>query len=437
MSNHLSRRGFLQRSGWTAAGMAAAASRVSLAAPKAGANEKVRLGLIGSGNRGTANMLILLGVGAECVALADPDDSRTARAAAQIKAQGQQLVPDTYRDYRKILDRKDVDAVLIGTPDHWHAICTIDACKAGKDVFVEKPVSHNISEGRAMVQAARKYDRVAIVGTQQRSGPHFIEAKAYMDSGKLGRICLAKAWVTYRDKDLGTPPDGSPPAAVDYDLWLGPAPKRAFNPNRFHYQWRWFWDYAGGKQADWGIHLIDVVHWYMNVTAPRTVAAVGGKRILTDNRDTPDTQVTIFDYGDFSCNWEHRQGNGRPLENGRRHGIAFYGENGTLVITRGGWEVYPEGDRIEAPPKAQGKGETEMFTKHSQEFLNCIKSRHTPNADIEVGHRSTSACLLGNIAYRTGRSIRWDAQTEQILDDAEASRFLTREYRKPWELPTI
>ncbi len=436
MAKKITRRGFLRNSGATAAGAAGLSNLMATQQARAGANETVRLGLIGSGGRGTGNVLLALPFGAECVAVADPDDTHSARAAELMKAHGQKAAVQTYRDFRHVLDRQDIDAVFIGTPDHWHAIVAIMACQAGKDVFVEKPISHNIREGRAMVEAARKYKRIMQVGTQQRSAEHFHQAKEYLDSGKLGRICLAKAWVTYRDPFLGKPVNTTPPPQVDYDLWLGPAPKRPFNKNRFHYTWRWFWDYAGGKQADWGIHLIDIVHWYMGVNAPTTVSSDGGIHILTDNRTTPDTQITTFEYPEFTCCWEHRQGTGHGLEEDRDHGIGFYGENGTLIITRGGWQVYPEKEGLK-PVKVRGKGETDMFMAHDKDFLNSVRTRKTPCADIEVGQRSTSACQLGNIAYLTGRKIKWDAAKEEIIGDKEAAQYLTREYRKPWELPAI
>ena len=403
---------------------------------QAAASERVRLGLIGCGPRGTEDLLPMLDAGAECVAVADPDDHRSAEAAARCMQKGQKRKPTTYRDFRDLLGLNGIDAVLVGTPDHWHAICVIRACMAGKDVFVEKPISHNIREGRAMVRAAHKRDRIVQVGTQQRSGDHFIAAKAFMDSGRLGKVCLCKAWVTCHDKGLGTGRAASAPSHVDYDLWLGPAPKIRFNSNRFHYQWRWFWDYAGGKQADWGIHLIDVIHWYMNVEAPLAAASGGGKWILKDNTETPDTQTTVFDYPGFTCQWEHRMGNARGIED-RSHGIAFYGENGTLLITRGEWQVFSEGDRIADRPGMKGSGEIPMFARHAEQFLRCVKTREKPNADIEVGHRSTSACQLGNIAFRVGRKIRWDAGKEEIIGDAEANAHLTREYREPWVLPEV
>ncbi|UCD28391.1 MAG: Gfo/Idh/MocA family oxidoreductase, partial [Planctomycetota bacterium] len=293
-----------------------------------------------------------------------------------------------------------------------------------------------ISEGRAMVNAARKYNRLMLAGTQQRSGDHFISAKQYIDSGKLGKICMCRAWILSHKNPLEFSPDTATPSHVDYDLWLGPAPKRKFNPNRFHWNWRWYWDYAGGQQADWGIHLIDIIQWFMGVNAPDSVSSSGAKRILQDNTETPDTQETIFNYPNFDLVYEHRQANARPIEN-RKHGMAFYGENGTLVITRGEWAVYSEGQRIAKPPKVNGGPDNNMFVKHARHFLQCVRREAKPNADIESGHRSTSTCQLANISMLVGRKIKWDAAREVVIDDPEANALLKRKYRKPWVLPEV
>lgn len=420
-----------------AAGAAGLTSLAPAVLAQTAPSEKIRIGLIGCGGRGMAVLLHMLEVGAESVAIADPDDRRSEEAAKKVGARAGARRPVACRDFRKVLDRHDVDAVIIATPDHWHAIGAIHAAMAGKDVYVEKPISHNVREGRAMVRAAHKFNRIMQVGTQQRSAEHFIKAKAFVDSGRLGSICLCKAWRAIHWKDLGSPEDETPPPHVDYDLWLGPAPKRPFNRNRFHYEWRWFWDYGGGKQVDWGIHLLDVVHWFMNVQAPLAAASSGGKRILRDNTETPDTQATIFEYPGFTCLWEHRLGNAQPLH-GLDVGVALYGENGTLVINRGGWRVYAEGKRLSDPPLDEGGDrDSSMSIKHVQEFLRSVKARTPPNADIEIGHQSTVACQLANIAFRVGRKLRWDAGKEEIIGDREASALLAREYREPWELPAV
>ena len=339
--------------------------------------------------------------------------------------------PAPYRDFRRLLERKDIDAVIVAAPDHWHALPTILACEAGKDVYVEKPAATTVVEGRAMVTAARRFGRVVQVGTQQRGGAHFRRAVEIVRSGAIGTVSLCRAWNCSNElpDGIGNPPDGDPPPELDYDMWLGPAPRRPYNPNRCHYRFRHFWDYAGGKITDWGTHLIDVVHWAMGVTAPLAVAASGGKYVLTDNRETPDTMEAIYDYPGFTLVYSLREANGRKLD-GHGYGMQFHGTKGTLFVDRGGFEVFPEGDRME-PIKSGGSQQNQP---HVREFLDCIRSRARPSSDIEVGHRSTSAPLLGNIALRVGRKIRWDAENERILDDEEANRLLGRPYRAPWHL---
>lgn len=406
----------------------------SAAARERPASDRIGLAHIGCGSIGMHNARIVMGLGeAEYVAVCDPDDSRTAAAAKEM-ADTTGRRPDAYRDFRDVLDRDDVDAVWISTPDHWHALIAVHACMAGKDVFVEKPISHNIVEGRRMVQAARRHDRIVQAGTQQRSGPHMKAATDYVRSGALGNVHLCKAWVMGGHPDLGNPPDGEPPDGVDYDLWLGPAPKRPFNPNRFHYNWRWFWDYAGGKCADWGIHLIDMIHWGMGVDAPLAVTSEGGRLVCQDNCETPDTQVASFQYPGFICTWEHRF-SPQPLE-GYGHGMAFYGSKGTLQMDRSGWKVLSNGDAIPDPPSGSGS-DAQMYVDHAQHFFDCVRSRQRPRSDIEIAHRTTSALHLANIAYRLKRRVAWDGAREEIVDDHEASKLLTREYRHPWDLPKV
>jgi len=410
---------------------AATGSRALGAAP----DDRVRLAHIGCGSIGMHNARIVTDLGqADYVAVCDPDVDRLHAAAREIgDRQGRR--PATYQDFRRVLDRGDVDAVWVSTPDHWHALITILACMAGKDVFVEKPISHNIVEGRRMVQAARRYDRIVQAGTQQRSGPHMKAATDYVRSGALGTVTLCKAWVVSHQVDLGHPADCEPPASVDYDLWLGPAPKRPFNPNRFHYNWRWFWDYAGGKCADWGIHLMDMIHWGMGVDAPMAASSEGSRRALDDNCETPDTQMVLFEYPGFICTWEHREANAYPVD-GYGHGMAFYGTKGTLLMDRSGWKVLSEGQSIPEPPSGSGS-DGQMYVDHAAHFLECIRTRQTPRSDIEIAHRTTSALHLGNIAYRVKRRVVWDRERETIVGDDEACELLGREYRKPWELPRV
>jgi predicted dehydrogenase len=409
---------------------------------KAAASDRVRLGLIGSGGQGKADLSAFLrNPEVDCPAVSDVDEKRIAEGQKLVaEARGQ--VPEGYKDFRKILDRKDVDAVIVGTPDHWHALATIYACQAGKDVYVEKPLATAIEEGRAMVTAARQYNRIVQVGTQQRSSKHFMDAVAFVKSGKLGKIRLTRAW-TYLDwkGSVGNPPDGPVPEGVDYNMWLGPAPERPFNPMRFHHNFRWFWDYSGGLATDWGAHMIDVVMWAMGGD-PMGAMAVGGKYGFPDDiRETPDTQQSIMEFPGYSVLWEHMIGCGvGPWQ--REHGCQFHGENGILVVDRGGWEVYSETDRLNQPerifrmmpiPRQGGSGDG--HPEHVRNFIDCVKSRQMPTADVEIGHKSVIACHLGNIAVRLRRAVRWDPQNEQVVNDPEAQALVGRAYRNPWVLP--
>jgi len=425
-----------------AAGLAPAATAFAGSQKTPLSRSKVRVALLGVGGQGKADLGAFLKIpDIDCPAVCDVDDKRT--------AEGQKMVADArgkdaegYKDFRKILDRKDIDAVIVATPDHWHALMTILACQAGKDVYVEKPLATTIEEGRAMVTAARKYNRVVQVGTQQRSAQHFKDAVAFVKSGKLGKIRATRAWAFLDWKgNIGFPPDGPVPEGVDYDMWLGPAPERPFNPMRFHHNFRWFWDYSGGLATDWGAHMIDVVMWAME-GEPIGAMAIGGKYGFPDDiRETPDTQESIIEFPDYSLLWEHMIGCGSgPWQ--REHGCEFHGENGILVVDRGGWEVTSETDRFKQPervfrmmPTPRQPGSGDFHFEHVKNFVECVRSRQIPTADVEIGHKSVIASHLGNIAVRLRRHVRWDPKTERIADDSEAQALLGRNYRSPWVLP--
>ena len=435
------RRNFL-----ASAALAGAASATPLSAASSarvlGANDRIRFALIGCGGMGRGDLRDFLKAGkTEIVGLCDVDPAQIGKAQEIVSEAGQKAGFAT-GDFREVLDRKDLDAVIVATPDHWHALPTVEACKAGKDVYVEKPLSVAVWEGRQMVDAARKNDRVVQMGTQQRSGEIYKQAKEYVDSGQLGKVRLVRCWA-YLDWKGETPhvPDGPPPVGVNYDMWLGPAPSRPFNENRFHFTFRWFWEYSGGLMTDWGAHMIDIANWYMGIKAPASAMSVGGKFAYpTDAMVTPDTQQVLFEFPEFSMVWEHALGVGRgPYD--REHGVALHGENGILVIDRGGWEVLPETDRIERPRKFKmaGKPRTavsgDMHLAHVENFLACMRSRKRPSSDVEIGHDSMIACHLGNAAVRTGRRVYWDVENERVKDDKEAEAIMyKREYRKPWKL---
>ena len=420
---------------------------------KAGAaNEKIRLGLIGAGSRGGQLLdSFLPQPDVEIIAVADVDDQHAGKTAERIEEE-QGTAPHTARDYRVMLDRKDLDAVIIATPDHWHALPAIHAVLAGKDVYVEKPVAHNVAEGQAMLSAARKTNKIMAVGTQQRSSSHFQKAVEIVQSGKLGKVFWVQTWNYENISPLGMSriPDTAAPAHVDYDRWLGPAPERPFNPARFHLLFRWYFDYAGGMMSDWGVHLNDIVIWALCSKGPKSVYTTGGIFTTDDDRDTPDTLQVVYEFPECTLTYSMRKGNGLKL-NGHDYGILFCGTDGSLLLDRNGFEVIPDavvmpyglksvlGDRtlrkIALKPET-AKG-VDGQDSHVRNFLDCIRSRALPTCDIEIAHRSTNTCHLGNIAYKLGRKLEWDAEAERFKNDPEADALLKREPRKGYELPQV
>jgi len=401
-----------------------------------GANERVSLALIGARNQGRGDAIRAIKEGAEVRVLCDIDEAISAKVAPLIE-QAQGRAPAIVKDFRSVLDDKTVDGVIIATPDHWHTHMALLACQAGKDVYVEKPLSQTIREGQLIREAARKYNRVVQVGTQRRSGEHFQAAAEYVASGKLGKICLVKAWMCQLRPTIGRPPDGDPPATVDYDVWLGPAPKRPFNLNRFHYNWRFFWDYGNSELGNQGIHMLDVALLGIQKMRqkekclPALISGHGGIYWLDDAKEVPDTQIINYDFGDFLLVWELRSFSQiHPME-GTAAGTAFYGTEATLILDGDGFAVYAKKENQPAVTVKKSGG------SHERNFLECIKSRKRPNADIEIGRLSTTLCHLGNICQRLGRDVRFDAGTETFGSDAEANAMLTKEYRDSYPLPRV
>jgi predicted dehydrogenase len=424
-----------------------------------GANERVNIALIGCGGRGKAVAKLMREVpNVDFVAVCDVYDPRTDEAkewgGPQCKA---------FRDFRKVLEMKEVDAVLIATPDHWHAIPAVLACQAEKDVYLEKPVGHNIREGRLVIDAARKYKRIVEIGIQHRSAPHYREVQEIIKSGALGPIHFVRIWnyVNMHPNGIGKVDNSDPPPGADWDFFLGPAPYVPFNKNRFVNTYRWFWDYGGGLVTDFGVHRFDSMHQVMGVDAPRTVSASGGRFAITDGCETPDVVQVTYEYPGFVMSYEATLLNsfGTGLRTAgkryyqakgewdRPHGEAFYGANGTLFSDRLGYEVFPE-PRMTSGPGAVGRNErveghrterreaagTDRTDLHVKDFIECVRTRRKPVADAEAGHRASTVAHLGNIAYRTGRKLRWDSAKEEIVDDAVASKFLWREPRKKWDV---
>jgi predicted dehydrogenase len=396
------------------------------------ANDRINVGFIGVGGMGTSRLNgFLKHVDMNPVAVCDLDSTRVDKAVERIKA-ARNSTPQTFRDYRKLLESKEIDAVCIATPDHWHALPTIHAAQAGKDVFVEKPLSYSIGEGRAMVKAARANTRVTQMGNHIHNDlPNYRRVVELVRSGVVGPIKRVAVWKTSENKGLGTPPDGPAPAELDYEFWLGPAPKRAYNPNRSHFQFRYFWDYSGGMFIDFWCHITDVVYWALDLKAPRFVSASGRRELTDDNAETPNFLEVQYEFPGMNVVWSLNP-QGPPGFENWGIGAAFQGTEGTIVTNYGEHKVFVKGKEITdfkrpdpSIPDSPG---------HIREFLDSVKSRKLTTCDVEYGHQLTKGGHLGNIAFRTGRRILWDDSREVILGDKDAQKLVTRRYRKPWKL---
>jgi predicted dehydrogenase len=391
-------------------------------------SETVRVGCVGVGGQGTAN---LKAIRKNVVAVCDVDKNHLAAAAKELEKGAAK--PHTASDYRQLLESKDIDAVLVSTPDHWHALVTVEACKAGKDVYCEKPLTLVMAEGRAIVSAARANKRIVQTGSQQRSAKEFRQACELVRNGALGQLKEVKVglpgpnWVDRAKKPV---PDSDPPVALDYDFWLGPAPVRKYNANRVHYLFRFFWDYSGGQQTNFGAHDLDIAQWALGMDDSGPTSIEGTATFNADKWfETPETAKQTFTYA-----------HGVPVhcslgKGGYPGGVTFEGTKGTIHVRRGALTVTLNGEKVADPYKLP-TGDVKLYvsTNHHQNWLECIKSRKLPICDAEIGHRSATVCHLGNIAIRTGRKITWDPKTETIVGDKEAAALLTKEYRKPWTL---
>jgi predicted dehydrogenase len=409
-----------------------------------GANDRVHVALIGCGGRGTQLWPHFLEQpDVAPVAVCDVYEPFRRRLAAP--ATGSSLPAET--DFRRILDRKDVDVVVVAPPDHWHALQTVMACQAGKDVYVEKPLSLTVREGRLMLKAARAHDRIVQTGSQQRSAAHYQKAVRLVQDGAIGEVHKITAGFTrnvmpgFAARELK---DGLTPE-LDWDLWLGPAPYVPFDPFRCIYHFRWFWSHSGGQMTNWGAHDLDIARWALGAPAPAAVSGFGGRFALKDGGETPDVQEVLYDFPDASLgggkgcvvSWTVREvgaSRGEPL--------VFHGTKGSLAISRRGFKITPEvwkADPQNQKPAMEAAEEPGaelgvLDAAHVRNFLDCVKSRKRPRADVEEGHLTAAMCHLGNIATRLGRGLRWDAENEQVVGDAEANGRLHYEYRKPWTL---
>jgi predicted dehydrogenase len=442
--NQLTRRHFTRAAG---AATALSYSRVL------GAGDRVRLGYIGLGNRGDQVHEAFLEHGdQQTVAVCDLREDYMDLAVKKSRA-----TPTKYKDYRKLLEDKDVDAVVIATPDHWHALQFIDACNAGKDVYVEKPLSLTVFEGRKMVEAAERTKRVVQVGIHRRSAAFLKEAVEFVRSGGLGRVTVAKSFHVLNEwpRGIGNPPDTNPPNDSEWDQWLGPAPKVPYNPNRTYYRFRWFYNYSGGQLTNFGVHYMDMLRWCLGQESPRAVTALGGKYAVQDNREIPDTLEVLWEFdgptlmvfSQYNCNAARADAQGAEME--------LRGAKGTMYLHGNRWEVVPESlpqvdvpartpvDRItergwgaSRKPLIEGRAlkGSASTAFHARNFLDCVKSRATCNCDILTGHLSTAATIIGNIALKTKSYLEWDARAERFTNNPAANRFLHYQYRAPYKL---
>ncbi len=427
MSSRPTRRGFL-RTGLLAGSALTLPASVyrTLSAADTKPSERIRIGCIGVGAQGTSNLKAII---KNVVAVCDVDADRLATASTLVEKDGSGK-PEAFADYRKLLAMKDLDAVVITTPDHWHALQTVDACAASKDVYCEKPLSLTVTEGRAMVKAARDNKRIVQTGSQQRSDAKFRQACELIRNGYLGKLTGVKVglpkpnWIDRAKKPV---PDADHPKTLDFDTWLGPAPLVKYNPNKVHYLFRFFWDYSGGQQTNFGAHHLDIVQWALNADESGPLAAEGIAKYHPEKwYETPDwTDITYTYPGDLKvkCGQDYKDA------------VTFEGEKGIIYVKRGAIEITLNGEKQDAAKVGSG-GELKLKPSkgHHTNWLECIKSREHPVADVEIGHRSATVCHLGNIAIRHGKKIAWDAKTETITGDADAAKLLTKEYRKPWKL---
>lgn len=433
----MQRRNFLKNSILTGAGIGFAGTFPSIVQAAPLQETPVGIALIGCKGMGWSNLMSMLKVnGTRCVALCDVDDNVLSQRMDELKKKN--IVPKTYKDYREVLASPEVQAVIIATPDHWHCLMMVDACKAGKEIYVEKPAANSVAETITMVEAAKKYDRIVQVNQWQRSQQHFQDAIAYVHSGKLGNIYSVKTWFFRGGGEPLTPvPDGPVPEGVDYNMWLGPAPKRPFNQNRFHYQFRWFWDYAGGLMTDWGVHLFDIALWGMNAGDPVSVASSGAKYMFpTDAKETPDLQTALYDYGSFQLTWEHSMGKGQSF--GYNHGIAFIGSNATLIVNRSGWEVIPEKDKKDIAAVPWTKRSDDGLDMHTINFIKAVRAKNKDllNCPIEAGARVAAHCHLGNISLRSKEKVFWDKERQSVTSK-KARKLLKPKYENGWKYPQV
>lgn len=405
-------------------------------------SDQINIGVIGVNGMGWSNLVSILKVpGVNVVALCDVDKNVINRRLADLaKMNVNTGAIKTFADYRALLDVKDIDAIIIGTPDHWHCLQMVHACQAGKDVYVEKPVGNSIQECNIMMAAQQKYNRVVQAGQWQRSQQHFKDAVDFIATGQLGNIRTVKVWC-YLGWKQPLPPmaDAAVPEGVDYNQWIGPAQMRPFNPHRFHFTWRWFWDYAGGLMTDWGVHLLDYALMGMNATTPTSVSSIGGNFAMPNSpQEAPDTMSVMYQFDKFNLLWDHAIG----IENGlfrKEHGIAFIGNNGTLQLDRGGWEVMEESRSANKVVVSRKPSVDKGLDKHMENFVSVIRNRKMEDLKCPIKAASDIAILsqMGNIAFRSGQKLNWDNEKKRFTDKAINKKYLTAAYNNGYKLPKV
>lgn len=440
------RKQFLQHAGLLTAGSLLASALdnqvFAIFKNRIAPSDQVNIGVIGLNGMGWSNLQAALKVpGVNLVALCDIDKNVIDKRLADLaKLNVNTAYIRTFADYRALLDQKDIDAVIIATPDHWHCLQMVHACQAGKDVYVEKPVGNSIEECRIMMQAQQHYNRVVQAGQWQRSQQHFKEAVDFIATGQLGNIRTVKVWCYLGwKKPLPFVADSPVPAGVDYTTWLGPAEQRPFNANRFHFTWRWFWDYAGGLMTDWGVHLLDYALMGMNATVPATISSIGGNFADPNSpQETPDTMSVMYQFDHFNLLWDHAIG----IENGlfrKEHGIAFIGNNGTLELDRGGWEVMEESRSDKKVTVARKPAVDRGLDKHMENFFGVVRSKKMSDLKCSIQAASDIATLsqMGNIAFRSGEKLYWDKQKGRFTEKSINKKYLTAAYHNGYKLPSI
>lgn len=422
----LSRRRFMQ----TAGALAAAGA---IAPRLASANDRINVGIIGCRNRGPQVAESMSKSGQfNIVTICDCDDAMRAKALSDNRTIFEKAPPKEARDFRALLDDKEIDAVVVATPDHWHALMCVMALDAGKHVYAEKPASYNIDDGKAMVRAQEKHGNLVVqVGTQQRSGEHFKDAKAFIAGGGLGKVGFCRASHLSDRQIVPIIPNGDPPAGLDFDMWIGPAPMRPYNEALLHYNWHFLYDYGTGDMGNWGAHWLDVLRWLVDLDLPTSVSGYGGPDMVQDAKEWPDTQTVTYSFPGCTMLWELRHWSKFMPGGGEGNCCEIAGEKGAILIDRKGWTFTPSEDG----GKSERHGSSSLEVPHAESFANAIRGAGAPSAPIVEGHKSAILCHLGNIAARLNRSVNFDPGKQVIVGDPEAEAMMGRPYRDSWRMP--